>query len=56
MIGKAYITVGISNLDQERRKGLLKESPEEVDDGAWSVHVYDVLLARLDKRTMILHT
>jgi len=29
---------------------------EEVDDGRWSVHFYDVLLARLDERTMTLQT
>ncbi len=29
---------------------------EEVDDGTWSVQFYDVLLARLDERTMTLQT
>jgi hypothetical protein len=24
---------------------------EETDDGVWSVHFYDVLIARLDERT-----
>jgi len=29
---------------------------EEVEDGIWSVHFYDVLLARLDEREMTLQT
>ena len=29
---------------------------EEIDDGKWSVHFYDVLLARLEERSMTLQT